>query len=205
MATSPNTSEHILNIAEQLFAENGYAGTSLRSIIKEAGVNLSAVSYHFGSKEDLYMAIVKRVAEPVVREEKEMLAKCRQENGCSSVEKILEAFLKPGFKVVLSNGDRSFQCARFMGRCLTEPDFIKAKIEKQFEPGVQACLDELQKALPDKSRNNLQWKLDLVIAALLKTFVEAKKPGALIQDNSPESINLVVSKMVVFFAPGMQF
>ena len=203
-ATSINTQEQILNVAEQLFAANGYAGTSLRSIIKEAGVNLSAVSYHFGSKEDLYMAIVARVAQPVVKSKLEMLAKCREKNDSPTVEQILEAYLKPGLRVIFTNGDRSLHCAKFMGRCLTEPDFIKEKIKKQFDPGVQACLDELQKALPDKSRNELHWKLDLVLAALLQSLVEAEKPGSLIQDLSPDAIDDTASKLISFLAPGLR-
>lgn len=42
--TSADTKEQILNVAERLFAENGFAGTSLRSVIREADVNLSAVN-----------------------------------------------------------------------------------------------------------------------------------------------------------------
>jgi hypothetical protein len=42
-----HTKERILDTAERLFAEQGYAATSLRGIIAEAGVNLAAVHYHF--------------------------------------------------------------------------------------------------------------------------------------------------------------
>jgi len=44
---------HILIIAEKLFAENGFDGTSVRQIAKEASVNLAMISYYFGSKERL--------------------------------------------------------------------------------------------------------------------------------------------------------
>ena len=43
----------ILDVAETLFAENGIAGTSVRSILATAGANVAAVHYHFGSKEKL--------------------------------------------------------------------------------------------------------------------------------------------------------
>ena len=45
-----DTKERILDTAERLFAQQGYAATSLRGIIAEAGVNLAAVHYHFHSK-----------------------------------------------------------------------------------------------------------------------------------------------------------
>ena len=50
---SKDTKERILDAAERLFAAHGFAGTSLRAVTKEAGVNLAAVHYHFGTKEDL--------------------------------------------------------------------------------------------------------------------------------------------------------
>ena len=47
----------ILNTAERLFAERGYAATTMRQIASEAKVNGSMVSYYFGSKEALYNMI----------------------------------------------------------------------------------------------------------------------------------------------------
>lgn len=44
---------HILKVAEKLFAEKGFDGTSIRAIAKEAQINIAMVSYYFGSKEKL--------------------------------------------------------------------------------------------------------------------------------------------------------
>ena len=54
------TKERILDAAERLFAERGFAATSLRSITAAAGVNLAAVNYHFRSKEALLEAVFTR-------------------------------------------------------------------------------------------------------------------------------------------------
>ncbi|MDW9380610.1 TetR family transcriptional regulator [Chryseobacterium sp. JV558] len=50
--------ENILFAAEKLFAEKGFEGTSTREIAKEANVNISMISYYFGSKEKLYEKLV---------------------------------------------------------------------------------------------------------------------------------------------------
>ena len=50
--------EHILIVAEELFAEKGFDGTSVRDIAQQAGVNLAMISYYFGSKEKLLEALV---------------------------------------------------------------------------------------------------------------------------------------------------
>jgi AcrR family transcriptional regulator len=49
---------HILAVAEQLFADNGFDGTSVRDIAQLANVNLAMISYYFGSKEKLLEALI---------------------------------------------------------------------------------------------------------------------------------------------------
>ena len=50
--------EHILNVAEELFSEKGFDGTSVRDIAQRAGVNLAMISYYFGSKEKLLESLI---------------------------------------------------------------------------------------------------------------------------------------------------
>lgn len=51
-----NTKEGLIKAAQGLFANHGYAATSVKQIADKAGVNISLVSYHFGGKEGLYKA-----------------------------------------------------------------------------------------------------------------------------------------------------
>lgn len=48
----------ILQVAEQLFAEDGFDGTSVRDIAKKAKVNVAMISYYFGSKEKMLEALI---------------------------------------------------------------------------------------------------------------------------------------------------
>ena len=48
----------MLQVAEKLFAEKGFDGTSIREISKQANINVAMVSYYFGSKEKLLEAIM---------------------------------------------------------------------------------------------------------------------------------------------------
>jgi len=50
--------EHILQVAEALFSENGFEGTSIRDIATAADVNVAMISYYFGSKEKLFEEMV---------------------------------------------------------------------------------------------------------------------------------------------------
>ncbi|MEM8673775.1 MAG: TetR/AcrR family transcriptional regulator [Cyanobacteria bacterium P01_G01_bin.67] len=199
-----DTKEQILNVAERLFAEHGFAGTSLRNVIREAEVNLSAVNYHFGSKEGLLRAVIARTAQPIVTGELKKLKQCQAKYENPSVEVILEAFLTPALQVILNSGERSISCARFMGRCRLEPDPVRQIAEQEFRASQEAFLDALGRSLPDLSRTELTWKLDLVIAVLVRVLAEARKPGALIQDHSLHTVEITVSKLVAFLAPGLR-
>lgn len=59
----------ILEAAGRLFAEHSFSSVSVRRIAKAAGVNLSAIAYHFGGKEELYGAVLRRLVvdtEPMI-------------------------------------------------------------------------------------------------------------------------------------------
>jgi len=203
-ANSPDTKEQIINVAERLFAENGFAGTSLRSVIGEANVNLSAVNYHFGSKKGLYRAVISRTAQPIVEEELKRLRLYQKKHDPPSVEMILQALLTPVLEKVIDRNSDSMSCARFMGRCRTEPDGIRDIADNEFKDSQEAFLDAMGRSLPHLSRTELTWKMDLVIAVLLRVLTEANKPGSLMEKSDRESIAQTVSKLVRFLAPAMR-
>jgi len=60
-----DTRRRILDTAIELFATEGYEGTSTRLLAERAGVNLPAIQYYFGSKEGLYRAAVARISEEI--------------------------------------------------------------------------------------------------------------------------------------------
>lgn len=60
-----STRDRILTVARALFAQHGYRGTSVRAITKEAGANLGAVTYHFGTKNALYEAVIDSLVGPL--------------------------------------------------------------------------------------------------------------------------------------------
>lgn len=57
--------DRIVATAGPLFAHHGYAGTAIRDITRDAEVNVGAVTYHFGSKRELYHAVLRGLTEPI--------------------------------------------------------------------------------------------------------------------------------------------
>ena len=50
--------EKLLEVAVHLFAQKGLDGVSTRDLAREAGLNISLISYYFGGKEGLYRAVL---------------------------------------------------------------------------------------------------------------------------------------------------
>src|SRR5215218_1340767 len=99
--TSPDTKTRILDAGERLFVEHGFEATSLRSLTTAAGVNLAAVHYHFGSKEELFQAVLTRRLDPMNQERIDLLQKVEREAAGRplSCEKVLFAMLIPALRL----------------------------------------------------------------------------------------------------------
>ena len=202
--TTTDTKTQILDATEHLIAEKAFTGTTLRNIASAADVNLAAVHYHFGSKEELFRAAVHRIAQPVVARQLEMLDQLQQKTVVPAVEDLLTAFLTPPLEFISGGESSRILRAQFMGRCRTEPEPIQSIAREEFSASMESFLDALQRALPNQSRSQLTWKLDLVIAALIQVHMQAGKPNALLQSNQSQDIQNTISNLVAFISAGMQ-
>jgi len=203
-ATTTDTKTQILDVAERLIAEKGFTGTTLRNIVSDAGVNLAAVHYHFGSKEELFRAVVRRIAVPLVERQLHLLEQLRKKPDPPSVEELLTAFLTPPLELVMGDEHYRVVRAQFMGRCRAEPEPVQRIAHEEFSPNIEPFLDALQRSLPDQSRSQLLWKLDLVVAALIRVQIGAGQPGALLESLQPQDVQATIRKLVAFLAAGME-
>ena len=162
-----DTKEKILDTAERLIGEHGYAATSLRHIIAEAGVNLAAVHYHFGSKEDLLDAVVTRKVTPVNEARIAWLERVEAEAGSGPmvVEKVLEAFLIPTAEVA----SRSPEFVRLMGRMLAE-GMMPRIVERHFQATGLRFVSALRRAVPALPQEELMWRVHFMVGAMAHTM-----------------------------------
>jgi len=68
-----DTAERLIEAGRRLFAQAGFDGTSVRALTQAAGANLGAITYHFGTKENLYQATLARVFGPLREGMRELL------------------------------------------------------------------------------------------------------------------------------------
>jgi AcrR family transcriptional regulator len=93
------TYDALISAARRLFAESGYEGTSVRAITAEAGANLGAITYHFGSKRDLYDRVVGSVVTPLAERVAEVAGR-----GGSVLERV-EGVVRAYFEYLAENPD----------------------------------------------------------------------------------------------------
>src|SRR6266571_1595189 len=162
MRQPSDTRSRILDVAEELFGEQGPDRVSIRDITKTARVNLAAINYHFGSKEELIAAVFERRVVPVNEARLASLDRVEKAAGkkIPKLEAILEAFIRPALQSALNASKGGTAFSRLFGRCLSEPSpEVEAMLKKQFEPLVQRLEAVLVKALPRLSRSEIFWRL----------------------------------------------
>src|SRR5215831_15652669 len=194
-----DTKDKILDTAERLIGEQGYAATSLRQIITEAGVNLAAVHYHFGSKEDLLDAVVARKVSPVNEARIAWLERVEAaaEAGVPAVEDVLEAFFLPTAAVAAGNPD----FVRLMGRMLTE-GMMPRIVEKHFRSTALRFVASLRRAVPDLPQDEMMWRVHFMVGAMAHTMCSA--PIFPLMAGDTADMELRMKRLVTFLSAGFR-
>jgi AcrR family transcriptional regulator len=86
--------EVLVSTAERLFAEHGIDAVSLRTVMAEAGTNVAAVRYHFGTKDELVAAVVRARSEEI-RATRNALLRTLEDADAPSTRGLAEAFVMP--------------------------------------------------------------------------------------------------------------
>ena len=190
----------MLDTAERLFGEQGYHAIGMRMLADEARANLGAATYHFGSKEALYVKTFMRRFRPVNAKRLGMLEEAEAKSGGKPlpVEKIVECMIRPPFESGLEHP--SFQ--RFLARnLLMPPPFLHAAIHKELAPNVAAFIVALQRSLPGFPEDLLHLRSMLAMGSMLMFSIRANEmPGM----QNPKLNEAVLREMVGFITAGMK-
>lgn len=175
--STDDTRERIVKAAEVLFASEGFEATSLRAITRRAGVNLAAVNYHFGSKENLLIEILDRIVGPINAERLALLDEI--ETGKSpDTKSLLTAFLLPDLEVLAELCTRDPALPRFVARMYTEGSELMGQIMgRQFAETQGRFYAAFARALPDLAAEEIAWRLFCVVGIVVYLFAGVQSPG----------------------------
>jgi len=163
-----DTRERILDVAERLFMAHGYDGTSMRQITGEAGVNLAAVNYHFGSKESLIQEVFRRRLDWLNEERMRVLDRLEAEAGGQAVKPslIVDAFFGTLLRMAEDDARGGMTFLRLLGRTLTEPsEFIRAFLAHEYKVVMDRFKEALFRALPDVPKAEIVWRFHFMLGA----------------------------------------
>lgn len=198
------TKERILDAAERLFSEAGLRTTSLRDITSEAGVNLAAVNYHFGSKETLLTAVLERAFDPVNKRRIAGLDELESQAGESgpSVEDILLAFVGPPFDAWSESGDRGLRFLKLLGQIHTEAnEDVQAVLLSQFKQVLERYTKALVRALPALKPVEVSRRMLFVVGAMAQTMLSANRfPQGLGTDDLDQTRESLIRFLAVGFS-----
>ena len=175
-SASTNTSkrDRILDVAEQLFAEHGYDGVTIRQIASGAKVDVALASYHFGKKLDLFNAVFERRAEELNERRLEALRKVQSRTGKRgpTVKQIIEAFLRP-LEIAQETGEPGWRnYLALVAYVNNSPYWGTRMMSKMFDELVNEFIEALRGALPEASDEDIYWCYHNLSGALTLTFAD---------------------------------
>lgn len=148
---------------------HGYDAASLRQITGDAGVNLAAGHYHFGSKEGLFQAVLARRLNGLNQERLRVLdeLEARANGAPLKPSQIVDAFFGTLLRTAISHGPQGLTVLRLVGRTLTEPsEFIRTVLANEFAPVLDRYKAALFRALPEVPREEIVWRLHFMLGAM---------------------------------------
>ena len=195
---SDQTRTAILAAAERLYADRGFGDVTLRDIVAEANVNLAAVNYHFGSKDELIAELFVTRSLALNRERlRELRAAEERGNGHAAVADILRALVGPSLRGCIGpERDRS-TAARFMIRASIESVPPIRRIRNREIDHLRKFVVALRRALPDRGEAELYWGLHFALAMAQQTVRDSERLTKLSEGKCDlDDVEGVISRVV---------
>ena len=198
-----STKERILDVAERLFAEQGFPSTSLRDITAEAGVNLASVNYHFGSKEALLAALLDRRFRPMNDLRLERLdgleSSAVARGNPIPVADVIRAFLAPPFEQQML-GVWSPTFLRLVGRIHAETnEQHRATFEGLFKTVRDRFTVALQNSLPHLGESTVRQRMLFLMGSMAFAMARNVMPS----DENAVKQNDIHETLIQFDTRGM--
>ena len=172
----------------------------MRALADEAGVNLGATTYHYGTKQKLYMETVMRRFRPIGEERIKLLRQAEQEakEEPVPVEKIVDCMLRPPFMAVLTHPHFPALLARNL---FIPPPFMQELLAKELPTFNEPFVAALAKTLPNLPLDVLQMR-DMFAGGV--SLIVARQLSKMPMRNSPAFCEFLIKEIVMFITAGLR-
>ena len=198
-ADARETVERLLDAAERLFGEHGYDGVGMRALAAEAKVNLGAATYHFGSKETLFVATFMRRFRSTNAERLRLLqaAEAEADGQPLVVEKIVDCMIRPPYLEGLEHPGFHALLARNL---FMPPPFLHAALHRELEPNAEVFIAALRRSLPEVPEDLIRLRTMFSMGSLLMFSVQM---GKMRPARGLKSDGSILKELVRFMAAGL--
>ena len=173
---SDQTRTAILNAAERLYADRGFGDVTLRDIVAAADVNLAAVNYHFGSKDELIAELFVTRSLATNRERlNELKAAEAAGGGRAEIDAILRALVGPTLRGCLGPERERSTAARFMIRASIESVPPIRRIKNREIDHLRKFAAAMRRSLPGRSEVDVYWGLHFALAMAHHTIRDSER------------------------------
>ena len=190
-ADSTSAQDRILDVAEAMFAEFGFAGASMKAISTSADVAQGLLHYHFINKEGLYAAVVARRSSLINTRRHQMLDAVDLV-APDALEQIFDALLRPPFSAEL--GGTVY--ARVFAMLAVGDSRDQALVTEHYDPMAKRFIAALQEVCPGASAETVVWAYTFSIGALVATVAHNGRPERLAGADGLEPTDAVVRRIV---------
>ncbi|WP_163557461.1 TetR/AcrR family transcriptional regulator [Halomonas sp. NO4] len=167
-----DTVTRILDTAEVLFAERGFAETSLRTITSKARVNLAAVNYHFGSKKALIQAVFARYLDPFTERFHGALdaLEARHPDGTIPLEELLESMARTVLEVPAERHSLKV-FMKLLGLAYSQAQgHLRRYIQEEYGSVFTRFTELVRRATPELPDAERFWRLHFVLGTVIFTL-----------------------------------
>ena len=192
--------DRLLDAAERLFGEHGYDGVGMRLLAEAANVNLGAATYHFGSKQALYVETLMRRLRPVNAERLRLLrtAQATARGRPLLVETIVECMVRPPYLLGLEHPDFHALLARGL---FMPPPFLEAVFQGETEPVNTVFVAAFRRSLCGVPEDLIHLRVTFSMGALLMFSV---RMGKLRPQRHAKFDDSLLQEVIRFIAAGLQ-
>lgn len=158
----------ILDAAEQLFAQHGRNGVTVRAVGKEASVDAALVHYYFGDMEALFHEVVQRKSVFINPLRNQAMDEYLAAHGNAlTVEGALDAFLRPVFETIWNDPKHWTNYVAIIAHANSSPFQGRDVMHEAFDPTVSRFIDLLKRLAPAVPPQEIYWQYHLLSGSLM--------------------------------------
>ena len=146
------TRERILKAAERLFAERGYDGTSIRTIVARAHVNQAAINYHFDGKEGLYREVLRTAFRGLTEHQ---LEPARRSPASCRAKRRSAGFIRRQLRPLLARDEASRHIRIFNWETVRPTPVFRKLLSEEAAPFMGVATDLVRRFLPGADHRTL--------------------------------------------------